>query len=78
MNKTYDAIVIGTGQSGPFLAIRMAKAGHKVAIIERHLIRRDLREHRMHSHKDIGGQRAHGLRRAARRGIRRQHRHGDG
>ena len=37
MNKTYDAIVIGTGQSGPFLAIRMAKAGHKVAIIERHL-----------------------------------------
>ncbi len=36
MNKTYDAIVIGTGQSGPFLAIRMAKAGHKVAIIERH------------------------------------------
>jgi len=37
MNKTYDAIVIGTGQSGPFLAIRMAKAGHKVAIIERGL-----------------------------------------
>ncbi len=36
MNKTYDAIIIGTGQSGPFLAIRMAKAGHKVAIIERH------------------------------------------
>ena len=37
MNKTYDAIIIGTGQSGPFLAIRMAKAGHKVAIIERGL-----------------------------------------
>ena len=37
MNKTYDAIIIGTGQSGPFLAIRMAKDGHKVAIIERHL-----------------------------------------
>ena len=37
MNKTYDAIIIGTGQSGPFLAIRLAKAGHKVAIIERHL-----------------------------------------
>jgi pyruvate/2-oxoglutarate dehydrogenase complex dihydrolipoamide dehydrogenase (E3) component len=37
MNKTYDAIVIGTGQSGPFLAIRLAQAGRKVAIIERHL-----------------------------------------
>src|SRR3954447_1862194 len=37
MNKTYDAIVIGTGQSGPFLAIRLAQAGRKVALIERHL-----------------------------------------
>jgi pyruvate/2-oxoglutarate dehydrogenase complex dihydrolipoamide dehydrogenase (E3) component len=31
----YDAIVIGTGQSGPFLATRLADAGVKVAIIER-------------------------------------------
>ena len=31
----YDAIVIGTGQSGPFLATRLADAGEKVAIIER-------------------------------------------
>ncbi|HKD83841.1 MAG TPA: FAD-containing oxidoreductase [Terriglobales bacterium] len=37
MSKTYDAIIIGTGQSGPFLAIRMAKAGRRVAIIERGL-----------------------------------------
>ena len=37
MSKSYDAIIIGTGQSGPFLAMRMAKAGRKVAIIERHL-----------------------------------------
>jgi pyruvate/2-oxoglutarate dehydrogenase complex dihydrolipoamide dehydrogenase (E3) component len=37
MNKSYDAIIIGTGQSGPFLAMKMAKAGHKVAIVERHL-----------------------------------------
>jgi pyruvate/2-oxoglutarate dehydrogenase complex dihydrolipoamide dehydrogenase (E3) component len=37
MTKSYDAIVIGTGQAGPFLAIRMAEAGRKVAIIERHL-----------------------------------------
>jgi pyruvate/2-oxoglutarate dehydrogenase complex dihydrolipoamide dehydrogenase (E3) component len=33
--KTFDAIVIGTGQSGPFLAGRMAAAGQRVAIIER-------------------------------------------
>src|SRR3954469_9170396 len=32
----YDAIVIGTGQSGPSLAVRLAKSGRKVAIIERH------------------------------------------
>ena len=33
----YDAIVIGTGQSGPSLAVRLAKAGRKTAIIERNL-----------------------------------------
>jgi pyruvate/2-oxoglutarate dehydrogenase complex dihydrolipoamide dehydrogenase (E3) component len=33
----FDAIVIGTGQSGPPLAVRLAKAGRKVAIIERKL-----------------------------------------
>ncbi len=37
MNKSYDAIVIGTGQAGPFLAIRLAQLGRKVAIIERGL-----------------------------------------
>ena len=36
MKKNFDAIVIGTGQSGPFLAVRMAVAGQRVAIIERH------------------------------------------
>src|ERR1043166_9304345 len=34
----FDAIVIGTGQSGPSLAVRLAKAGRKGAIIERHLV----------------------------------------
>jgi pyruvate/2-oxoglutarate dehydrogenase complex dihydrolipoamide dehydrogenase (E3) component len=33
--ERFDAIVIGTGQSGPFLAVRLAKAGKKTAIIER-------------------------------------------
>jgi pyruvate/2-oxoglutarate dehydrogenase complex dihydrolipoamide dehydrogenase (E3) component len=37
MAKTYDAIIIGTGQAGPFLAARLAGAGMKVAIIERKL-----------------------------------------
>ena len=31
----HDAIVIGTGQSGPSLAGRLAAAGRSVAIIER-------------------------------------------
>jgi pyruvate/2-oxoglutarate dehydrogenase complex dihydrolipoamide dehydrogenase (E3) component len=35
MVTTYDAIVIGTGQAGPSLAVRLAGAGTKVAIIER-------------------------------------------
>ncbi|MBV8190520.1 MAG: FAD-containing oxidoreductase [Alphaproteobacteria bacterium] len=34
---TYDAIIIGTGQSGPSLARRLASSGRKVAIIERGL-----------------------------------------
>jgi len=33
----YDAIIIGTGQAGPYLASRLAGAGQKVAIIERKL-----------------------------------------
>jgi pyruvate/2-oxoglutarate dehydrogenase complex dihydrolipoamide dehydrogenase (E3) component len=33
----YDAIIIGTGQSGPALARRLVAAGSKVAIIERKL-----------------------------------------
>ena len=35
MTTTYDAIIIGTGQAGPPLAVRLAGAGMKVAIIER-------------------------------------------
>lgn len=35
MTETFDAIVIGTGQAGPALAVRLAGAGRKVAIIER-------------------------------------------
>jgi pyruvate/2-oxoglutarate dehydrogenase complex dihydrolipoamide dehydrogenase (E3) component len=35
--KTYDAIIIGTGQAGPGLANRFTEAGQCVAIIERSL-----------------------------------------
>jgi pyruvate/2-oxoglutarate dehydrogenase complex dihydrolipoamide dehydrogenase (E3) component len=38
MTVTYDAIIIGTGQAGPSLAARLAKAGMKVAIVERKLV----------------------------------------
>jgi pyruvate/2-oxoglutarate dehydrogenase complex dihydrolipoamide dehydrogenase (E3) component len=37
MAKTYDAIVIGTGQSGPALADRLTREGLSTAVIERKL-----------------------------------------
>lgn len=36
MPESFDAIVIGTGQAGPALAVRCGKAGLRTAIIERH------------------------------------------
>ena len=35
MATVYDALIIGTGQAGPSLAVRLATSGLKVAIIER-------------------------------------------
>jgi len=35
MTRKFDAIIIGTGQSGPSLARRLSDAGMKVAVIER-------------------------------------------
>ena len=35
MTTTHDALIIGCGQAGPFLAVRLAKAGRRVALIER-------------------------------------------
>src|ERR1700735_3939729 len=37
MADSFDAIIIGTGQAGPPLAVRLAGVGMKVAIIERKL-----------------------------------------
>src|SRR5262245_44973800 len=31
-----DAIIVGAGQSGPFLAVRLAAAGMRTVLIERH------------------------------------------
>jgi pyruvate/2-oxoglutarate dehydrogenase complex dihydrolipoamide dehydrogenase (E3) component len=36
--QNFDSIVIGAGQAGPALAVRLAKSGRKTAIIERKLI----------------------------------------
>jgi Pyruvate/2-oxoglutarate dehydrogenase complex, dihydrolipoamide dehydrogenase (E3) component, and related enzymes len=35
MKQNFDAIVIGAGQAGPYIAARLAGSGRKVAIIER-------------------------------------------
>jgi pyruvate/2-oxoglutarate dehydrogenase complex dihydrolipoamide dehydrogenase (E3) component len=35
MARAFDAIIIGGGQSGPFLAVRLGNAGRTVALIER-------------------------------------------
>jgi pyruvate/2-oxoglutarate dehydrogenase complex dihydrolipoamide dehydrogenase (E3) component len=37
MKNSFDAIVVGAGQAGPSLAVRLADAGWKVAFVERHL-----------------------------------------
>ena len=37
MNKTYDALIIGTGQAGPTLASKLAASGLQTAIVERDL-----------------------------------------
>jgi pyruvate/2-oxoglutarate dehydrogenase complex dihydrolipoamide dehydrogenase (E3) component len=38
MDMKYDAIVIGAGQAGPALAVRLAEAGRNTALIERKLL----------------------------------------
>ncbi|MGB8437195.1 MAG: FAD-containing oxidoreductase [Burkholderiales bacterium] len=37
MSTRFDAIVVGAGQAGPGLAVRLAKSGRKTALIERNL-----------------------------------------
>lgn len=35
MPRTFDSIIVGAGQAGPSLAVRLAQSGRKVALIER-------------------------------------------
>ncbi len=37
MANRFDAIIVGAGQAGPALAVRLAKSGRKTALIERNL-----------------------------------------
>jgi pyruvate/2-oxoglutarate dehydrogenase complex dihydrolipoamide dehydrogenase (E3) component len=38
MAEKFDAIIVGAGQAGPFLAGRLTDTGRTVAVIERHLV----------------------------------------
>jgi pyruvate/2-oxoglutarate dehydrogenase complex dihydrolipoamide dehydrogenase (E3) component len=38
MAERFDAVVVGAGQAGPSLAVRLAQAGRRTAIIERKLV----------------------------------------
>lgn len=38
MTRNFDAIIIGAGQAGPFLAVRLAAAGKSVALVERKVL----------------------------------------
>jgi pyruvate/2-oxoglutarate dehydrogenase complex dihydrolipoamide dehydrogenase (E3) component len=38
MTQRFDAMIVGAGQAGPSLAVRLANAGRKVALVERHLL----------------------------------------
>nr|HET9763208.1 FAD-dependent oxidoreductase [Casimicrobiaceae bacterium] len=35
MTERFDAIIVGAGQAGPSLAVRLAQAGRKTAVVER-------------------------------------------
>lgn len=35
MTQTFDDLIVGSGQAGPFLAVRLAQAGRRVALVER-------------------------------------------
>ena len=71
----FDAIVIGAGQAGPSLALRLAGTGMKVAIIERGAVWWDVCKYRLHSDQSHGRERLCGACGQPRGGIRRRNQH---
>src|SRR6266566_7127122 len=69
-DEHYDAIVIGTSQGGRFLPLELAKAGHKVALVERDQLG-GVCVNTVRPDQDDGRQRAPRLPGAPRRGVRR-------
>ena len=76
MANTFDAIIIGTGQAGPFLAQRLTAAGMKVAIIEPEAVWRNLCEYGLHPNQNHGGKRLCRPRDASRCRVRHRGAHG--
>ena len=72
MATRYDAIVIGTGQSGPPLASRLADEGTEDRRHRAQAVRRHLRQCRLRADQDAGGERARRLHRAPGRRFRRR------
>ena len=55
MSSKFDAIVIGTGQAGPYITRRLAGSGMKVAIVERKLFGGTCVNTGLHSDQIHGG-----------------------
>ena len=64
MSERFDAIVIGTGQAGPSLAVRLAQGGPQDRDHRAQALRRHLRQQRLHSDEDADRERARRARRA--------------
>ena len=69
MSERYDAIVIGTGQAGPSLAVRLAQAGPQDRDHRAQALRRHVRQQRLHPDEDADRERARRARRAHRRRL---------
>ena len=71
MTRSFDAIIIGSGQAGPSLAARLADAGPATLLVERERLGGTCVNTGCMPDQDAGRQRAHRARRAARRRVRR-------
>ena len=60
MIKRFDAIIIGAGQAGPSLAVRLAGAGPQGCDRRAQGLRGHVRQHRLHADEDVGGKRLRG------------------